>query len=36
MDELIANIHEAVEGWLSADIEPSLIGKDDKLLELAL
>ncbi|HEX5154140.1 MAG TPA: type II toxin-antitoxin system HicB family antitoxin [Parafilimonas sp.] len=36
MDELIINIHEAFEGWLGADIEPSLIGENDKLLELAL
>jgi len=33
MEDLIPNIYEAVEGCLSADIEPSLIGKNDKLLE---
>jgi predicted RNase H-like HicB family nuclease len=36
MDDLIANIHEAVEGWLTVEIEPSLIGENDKLLELAV
>jgi predicted RNase H-like HicB family nuclease len=36
MEELIPNIYEAVEGCLSVDIEPSSIGKNDKLLELAV
>lgn len=36
MEELIPNIYEAVEGCLSVDIEPSSIGKNDKLLELAI
>ncbi len=36
IEELIPNIYEAVEGCLSVDIEPSSIGKNDKLLELAV
>jgi predicted RNase H-like HicB family nuclease len=36
MDELIPNIYEAVEGCLMTDIEPELIGADDKVLQLAL
>ncbi len=36
MDDLIANIQEAVEGWLSADVEPSSVGENDKVLELAI
>jgi len=36
MEELIPNIYEAVEGCLSVDIEPSSIGENDKLLELAV
>ncbi len=36
MDELILNIHEAVEGCLSVEIEPSSIGEHSTLLELAI
>ena len=36
MEELIPNIYEAVEGSLSIEIEPSSIGKNDRLLELAV
>lgn len=36
IEELIPNIYEAVEGCLSIEIEPGLIGDDDKLLELAV
>jgi predicted RNase H-like HicB family nuclease len=36
MEELIPNIYEAVEGCLSIEIEPSSIGKNDKLLDLAV
>ncbi len=36
MEELIPNIYEAVEGCLSVDIEPSQIGKNDKVLDLAV
>jgi predicted RNase H-like HicB family nuclease len=36
LEELIANLHEAVEGCLSADIkEPDLTGKD-RVLEIAV
>jgi hypothetical protein len=36
MEDLIPNIYEAVEGCLSIEIEPSSIGKNDRLLELAV
>jgi predicted RNase H-like HicB family nuclease len=36
MEELIPNIYEAVEGCLSIEIEPSSMGKYDRLLELAV
>ena len=36
MDELIANMHEAVEGWLSAEIEPAVVGENDTLYELSV
>ena len=36
MEELIPNIYEAVEGCLSIEIEPSSMGKNDRLLELAV
>jgi len=36
MDELISNIHEAVEGCLSVEVEPSSIGEHSTLLELAI
>lgn len=36
MDDLINNIHEAVEGWLSVEVEPSSIGENDKLVELVI
>ena len=36
MDELISNIHEAVKGCLSVEIEPSSIGEHSTLLELAI
>jgi predicted RNase H-like HicB family nuclease len=36
MEELIPNIHEAVEGCLSVDIEPSSLGEKSRLLELAV
>lgn len=36
IEELIPNIYEAVEGCLSIEIEPNLIGENDKLLELAV
>ena len=36
MEELITNIYEAVEGCLSVDIEPSTIGENSSVLELAI
>lgn len=36
MEELIPNIYEAVEGCLSVDIEPSSIGDNARVLELAV
>ena len=36
MEELIPNIYEAVEGCLSVDIEPSCIGENARILELAV
>ena len=36
IEELIPNIYEAVEGCLSVDIEPTSIGINDRLLELAV
>jgi predicted RNase H-like HicB family nuclease len=34
--ELIKNVHEAIEGCLSVDIEPFSLAKNDRILELAL
>ena len=36
LEELIPNIYEAVEGCLSVEIEPNSIGKNDRVLELAV
>ncbi len=36
MEELISNIHEAVEGCLMVEIEPDSIGANDRVLELAV
>jgi predicted RNase H-like HicB family nuclease len=36
MEELISNIHEAVEGCLMVEIEPTSIGVNDRVLELAV
>ncbi len=36
MEDLIANIYEAVEGCLMVDIEPGSIGIHDQVLELAV
>lgn len=35
-DELIENIHEAVEGCLSVDIENVNINSKDKIIEIAI
>jgi predicted RNase H-like HicB family nuclease len=36
MDELIANIREAIAGWLNADIAEPAAGARERVLELAL
>ena len=36
MEELIPNIHEAIEGCLSVEVEPEMMGHGDQLLELAI
>jgi len=36
MEELIANIREAIAGWLEADSAPREMGEGDRILELAL
>lgn len=36
LDELLANLHEAVEGYLSAEVEPVVEAGRDRVLELAL
>lgn len=36
MDELIANIREAIAGWLDADVATPASGGKDRVLELAL
>jgi predicted RNase H-like HicB family nuclease len=36
MEELIANVREAISGWLEADVAPPAPGTKERLLELAL
>jgi hypothetical protein len=36
MDELLANIHEAIEGCLSVDIAEPKKGSGDRVLEIAV
>ena len=36
MDELIKNIHEAVEGCLSVDTKTFEISKEDRIMELVV
>ena len=36
MEDLITNIHEAVEGCLAVEIEPASIGVHDRVLELSV
>jgi predicted RNase H-like HicB family nuclease len=35
-EELLANLYEAIEGCLSVDIEPMQLGKDTRVLEIAV
>lgn len=36
MEELIANLREAISGWLEADVEPPAPGAKERVLEFAL
>lgn len=36
MDEIRANLREAIQGWLEAGTPESPAGKDDQILELAV
>lgn len=36
MEELIANLREAISGWLEADVSPPAPGGKERVLELAL
>ena len=36
MDELLANLHEAIEGCLSVDVEQPKPGGKERLLEIAV
>lgn len=36
MDELLANLREAIAGWLAADIASPAPGSGERVLELAL
>lgn len=35
-EELMANVHEVVEGWLLIDAEPIEVGEGDQVLEIAV
>ena len=36
MDELFANLHEAIQGCLSVDVEKINLSKTDRLMEIAV
>ena len=36
VEELLRNLHEAVEGYLSADLDDTSRGRTDRVVELAL
>jgi predicted RNase H-like HicB family nuclease len=36
LDELLNNLHEAIEGYLSVDMDDSTRGAGDRVLEIAL
>ena len=36
LDETIANVREAILGWLDADVPPPVPGHGEQVLELAL
>ncbi|HEX8397721.1 MAG TPA: type II toxin-antitoxin system HicB family antitoxin [Pyrinomonadaceae bacterium] len=35
-EELLQNLYEAIEGWLSVEISPVQISETDKVLEIAV
>lgn len=35
-EELLQNLHEAIEGWLSVDVPPAQITEGDRILEIAV
>ena len=35
-EELLQNLYEAVEGCLSVDVSPAQVGKEDRVLEIAV
>jgi len=36
LDETIANVREAIAGWLDADVPPPVPGRGEQVFELAL
>jgi predicted RNase H-like HicB family nuclease len=36
LDETVANIREAITGWLDAEVAPPVLGRGERVLELAL
>jgi hypothetical protein len=36
MEEVTANLHEAVEGWLSVETPEGVVTQTDRIIELAL
>jgi predicted RNase H-like HicB family nuclease len=36
VQEILANLHEAIEGCLLVDMSNHTLGKDDKVLEIAI
>lgn len=36
MDELMTNLREAIEGWLSVDVAPSAAQSRDRIVEIAV
>lgn len=36
MEELVANVREAIAGWLEADIAPASVSARERVLDLAL
>jgi len=36
MEELLRNLHEAIEGCLAVDVQPAQVQDNDRVLEIAL